>query len=145
MPAVAHDTSHESANEPREIDAFVFPASFAQSRLWFLSQLDPASPVYNVPAIFRVDGPLDHRILEGAVNEIIARHESLRTTFRVVDDRPAQVILPEMRVRVNVVSLSALPRDEREGALAQWLVRETSTPFDLAKGPLLRVTLVEVE
>ena len=144
MPAVAHDPSHESANEPREIDAFVFPASFAQSRLWFLSQLDPASPVYNVPAIFRVDGPLDHRILEGAVNEIIARHESLRTTFRVVDDRPAQVILPEMRVRVNVVSLSALPRDEREGALAQWLVRETSTPFDLAKGPLLRVTLVEL-
>src|SRR5687768_6894361 len=74
----------------RESDSF--PLSFAQQRLWFLSELQPESPVYHIPASVRVRGPLDAAALGRCLREVVRRHESLRTSFRVSDGQPEQVI-----------------------------------------------------
>src|SRR3954453_24161015 len=77
-------------------DVYVFPTSFAQDRLWFADQLAPGSVLYNIPAAFRLRGPLDPALLEQALNEIVARHEVLRTTFVAVDGSPVQAISPTL-------------------------------------------------
>mgnify|MGYP000963431175 CR=1 FL=1 len=123
---------------PRDGD---LPLSFAQQRLWFLDQLEPASPYYNVPAAVRFSGALDVAVLERSLNEIIRRHEALRVTFESVDGRPVVRALPELAVRLQRVDVSDRPRPERE-AEAQRLARaEALRPFDLARGPLIRGSL----
>jgi len=117
------------------------PLSFAQQRLWFLDQLEPGSPYYNVPAAVRFTGALDVAVLEASMNEIIRRHETLRSTFETVDGQPVVRLAPAYALRLSVTDLSALPRAERE-AEAQRLARlEALRPFDLACGPLMRGAL----
>ena len=139
----AADKHSEAADSPANRDVFVLPASFAQQRLWFIDQLDPGSPAYNVPAAFRIDGPLDHTLLERALNEIVARHEALRTTFRPVDGEPSQLVEPVLHLRVPAVDLRTLPEDGRERELSLLIAREARLPFDLTAGPLIRATLVQ--
>ncbi len=118
------------------------PLSFAQERLWFLDQLEPGGSPYGVPAAVRVSGALDGRVFAAALDEIARRHESLRTTFASVQGRPVQVVAPPLSLAVPVVDLRALPGDLRDAA-AQGLARsEAARPFDLARGPLVRVVLV---
>src|SRR5690606_16413955 len=74
------------------------PLSFAQQRLWFLDQFEPNSPFYNIPEAVRLHGPVDPAVLERCLNEIVRRHEALRTTFKTVDGKPQQVIAPELYV-----------------------------------------------
>ena len=118
------------------------PASFAQQRLWFLHQLEPASVAYNLPAAVRLEGALDRGALRAALTEIVRRHESLRTRFGVLDGAPVQIIDGAGPIDLPVVDLRALPAAAAEGQ-ARLLVRgEGRRPFDLAHGPLLRTGLI---
>jgi len=125
-------------------DVFVFPASYAQQRLWFLDQFEPNSPYYNIPTAVRLRGRLDTAALGRSVNEIIRRHEALRTTFAAPAGTPLQVIAPGLTISVPVVDLTGLPGAEREAEAQRRAVAEARRPFDLARGPLLRVTLLKL-
>src|SRR5947209_19671829 len=91
---------------PARGDAGAVPLSFAQQRLWFLHQLDPASPAYNMPSALLLEGRLDRGTLHASLADVVRRHESLRTTFEALLGEPVQIIHPEMRVGVPVVDLS---------------------------------------
>ncbi|HEY9283907.1 MAG TPA: amino acid adenylation domain-containing protein, partial [Pyrinomonadaceae bacterium] len=120
------------------------PLSFAQQRLWFIDQLTPGSPLYNVPKAVRLAGPLQVAALAQSFGEIVRRHEILRTTFASEAGQPVQVVGAARPVSLAVVDLSGLPESERE-ALAQRLTDEEALrPFDLAAGPLVRATLLRV-
>src|SRR4029079_12583469 len=89
--------------------AETFPVSFAQQRLWFLSQLEPDNPSYNLPQILRLKGELNVDALEEPINAIIARHESLRTTFREVDGEPVQIVSNVHQIKLGFTDLKGLP------------------------------------
>jgi amino acid adenylation domain-containing protein len=118
-----------------------FPLSFGQQRLWFLDQLTPGSPVYNIPAAAQLTGRLDMQALEQCYDEIVRRHEILRTTFTTVDGNPAQIVEKHRPARLRLVDLSELAPDEREAQVSQLITEESQRPFDLTSSPLLRVTL----
>jgi len=120
------------------------PLSFAQERLWFLNQLEPCSPVYNISMNFHLTGHVDIAILKQSINEIIRRHEILRTTFTSMNGKPIQVIAPVLDLPLSVVDLSDLRKMEQEEKVKQILPRTTQHPFDLRQGPLLRVTLLQL-
>ena len=119
-------------------------ASFAQQRVWFLDQLEPQNSAYNMPDAYRLVGPLDVTTLELAINEIVSRHEALRTTFAAADREPTQVIAPALRVPLPVVDLEPLPLAQREAEALRLAVQEGQRPFDLSKGPLLRAQLLRL-
>jgi amino acid adenylation domain-containing protein len=125
-------------------EAIVLPASCSQQRLWFLDHLQPGSAAYNLPRAVRLEGPLDAAVLERALAEVVARHESLRTTFASEDGVAVQVIAPALPMRLPVEDLSAWPEAEREAALARTLAATASAPFELGKGPLVRARLVRL-
>jgi amino acid adenylation domain-containing protein len=118
------------------------PLSFAQERLWFLSQWEPDASVYNIPLAIRLSGSLDVRALEQSLDEIIRRHEALRTRFIVSDGKPAQVIAPELRLPLPLVDLSDLV--EREAELQRQIDQQGLQPFDLARDSLIRTTLLRL-
>jgi len=120
------------------------PLSFAQQRLWFLDQLAPGNPFYNMPRAYRVRGALRPDILRRALSEIVSRHEALRTTFAVVDGQPVQRIAADQPLELSVVDVSGFPQPERERRLEEWLVTEARRPFDLTRGPLLRAGLLRL-
>nr|QEO74665.1 condensation domain-containing protein [uncultured bacterium] len=120
------------------------PLSFAQERLWFWEQLQPLTPTYNLAAAFRLRGELDVTALEQSFNEIVRRHEVLRTTFSAGDGEPAQVVAPATPLWLKMSDLSHLPEPEREAAARRRLGEECLRPFDLSHGPLLRVVLVRL-
>jgi amino acid adenylation domain-containing protein len=120
------------------------PLSFAQQRLWFIDQLEPNSPFYNVSAAIRLKGKLDVGALEQTLNEIVRRHETLRTTFASVEGQPVQIIAPSMELKLSVVDLQHVAEDERDTAAQRLAVDEAKLPFDLSHGPLLRVTLLRL-
>ncbi|WP_370415595.1 condensation domain-containing protein [Streptomyces fradiae] len=115
------------------------PLSFAQERLWFADATAPGNPTYNVPLFFRTPEPLDPKALSFALEAVTARHEPLRTVYRLAGDRPEQHVLAPEPVPVEVVDLTGAPdaaaRAEREAE------ERGRAPFDLAEGPLLRCTL----
>ena len=125
-------------------DVFVFPASFGQRRLWFLDQFEPNSPYYNIPAAVRLSGSLDVAALERTFNEIIHRHEALRTTFTTQEGEPMQVIWPRLVLSLPVTDLSGLPAAEREAEALRLATEEARQSFNLSKGPLLRVRLLRL-
>jgi len=119
------------------------PLSFGQQRLWFLDQLMPGS-AYNSPGAFRIESSIDVALAERIVNEIVRRHEVLRTTFRSIEGQPVQVIAPVLNLPVGVVDLGHLPEPKREAEVRRLAAEEAQRPFDLAQGPLLRVTLLRL-
>ncbi|HEU0078288.1 MAG TPA: amino acid adenylation domain-containing protein, partial [Longimicrobiaceae bacterium] len=123
-------------------DGSPLPLSFAQQRLWFLDQLQPGSAAYNVPVPLRLRGALDARALAGALSEVVRRHESLRTVFRAAGGEPVQVVLPAAPFLLPVVELGGLPDAAREAEARRLAAEDAARPFDLARGPLLRATLV---
>src|SRR5205085_2378863 len=120
------------------------PLSFAQQRLWFLDQYEPENILYNIPAAIRLKGALNTTALERSLNEILRRHEALRTTFAVVDDRPIQVINEVRDSRLTVIELRESSPEEREATAARLAAEEARRPFNLAEGPLLRVKLLRL-
>lgn len=120
------------------------PLSFSQQRLWFLHQLDPTTPLYNIPVAIRIRGPLDPAALERSVNEVVRRHEAIRTTFSYIDDRPVQVITPALSVEIDCRDARGLREPETSGAIRDFCTSEARRPFDLTRGPLLRCALLRV-
>jgi amino acid adenylation domain-containing protein len=120
------------------------PLSFAQQRLWFLDQLEPNNPLYNVPLGIRLDGSLHHDALEHALNQIVRRHEVLRTIFPVVDGQPVQSIKSELLIQLPTVDLSNLPENEREPAIGKLATEGAQRTFNLATGPLFRANLLRL-
>ncbi len=131
------DHGHETmALLPRDRD---LPLSFSQERLWFFDQMEPESATYNIAGAIRLEGTLDLEALERSLVEIVRRHETLRSSFRSIDGRPAVRVEPEDGFVLTVVSLRG---DERE--LSSWLKAEAARPFDLSRGSLLRCSLLRL-
>ncbi len=121
------------------------PLSFAQTRLWFLAQLDPGHPFYNMPSTLRLRGPLDVGALERSLDTIVRRHEVLRTAFPSLDGKPLAVVIPELRLGLPVDDLSSRPAAGRWPEALQEARREAQAPFDLARGPLMRARLLRLD
>ncbi|MEG3973726.1 amino acid adenylation domain-containing protein [Microcoleus sp. herbarium8] len=119
-----------------------FPLSFAQQGLWFLDQLQPNSSFYNIPLAFRLSGQLNIAALESSINEIIQRHEALRTNFAAGEGQPVQVIASSFNCQVQVVNLLHLPETERKTEAQRLVTVEANRPFNLEREPLFRVTLL---
>ncbi|RYZ40514.1 MAG: amino acid adenylation domain-containing protein, partial [Myxococcaceae bacterium] len=117
-------------------------ASFSQARLWFLDQYAPGDVAYNLPAAVRLEGALDVVALEESLTALAERHEALRTTFRAEEGRPLQVIAPSATLPLERVSFESLSASEGESAAALRVQEEARRPFDLARGPLVRATLL---
>ena len=120
------------------------PVSFSQQRLWFLNQLEPDSPVYNIPGAHRLNGPLNIAALERSLNEIVGRHEVLRTTFSVAEGQPVQRISRSLNLALTSIDLSQLSETEREAAVKRHANEEARRPFDLERGPLIRSVLLHL-
>jgi amino acid adenylation domain-containing protein/non-ribosomal peptide synthase protein (TIGR01720 family) len=120
------------------------PLSFAQQRLWFLHQLDPESPAYNMPLAVRLTGGLDAPALARALSGIVRRHEVLRTRFESREGTPVQVVAPPSPLALPVIDLAGLPEGHRAPELLRLASREAARPFDLARAPLLRAHLVRL-
>jgi amino acid adenylation domain-containing protein/non-ribosomal peptide synthase protein (TIGR01720 family) len=120
------------------------PLSFAQQRLWFLAQLEGESGAYNQLHPLQITGSLQINILEQSLKEIVRRHEVLRTVFREVDGSPVQIVLPAMSVNILIVNLQAVPAEEHLAEVQRHAIQQAQQPFDLANGPLLRVTLLQL-
>ncbi len=120
------------------------PLSFAQQRLWFLDQLEPANPLYNTPGALRLLGQLDITALERALSEIVRRHETLRTTFQSVEGNPVQIISAPRPVNIPLIDLAMLDELHREREAQKLIETEAKCPFDLSHGPLLRATLLRL-
>jgi amino acid adenylation domain-containing protein len=120
------------------------PLSYAQERLWFLDQLRPGSALYNVPKAVLVSGELSLSALEQSLSEIVRRHEILRTRFVAVDGESVQVIESATSISFEVLDLSIMPEAEREQEMWRRIRSEATQPFDLSRGPLLRVRVLRL-
>src|SRR5579859_3556307 len=132
--SVAHISMYRLAR-----DTNAFPASFAQQRLWFLDQLQPETPYYNICRAFLLSGPLRIDLLEQSLNAIVCRHEALRTIFAMQNGQLMQIITP---IGPSHLAIEQFYGAEHEDII-QRITREALTPFDLQHGPLLRATLLE--
>jgi amino acid adenylation domain-containing protein len=121
------------------------PLSFSQERLWLLDQIEPDSPAYNLVRAVKLEGMLNAFALERSFNELIRRHESLRTSFHVVDGRPVQVIDPNLIISLPVIDLQRLSESEREAEVLRLCGEEVWRRFDLANGPVLRARLIRAD
>ncbi|MGW0943108.1 amino acid adenylation domain-containing protein [Streptomyces sp. NPDC002623] len=119
--------------------------SYGQQRFWIIDQLTPGNSAYNIPDVVRIEGPLDAEVLRASLDDIVARHEALRTSF-VLDDgeRPTQRISADVRVPLPVTDLGDLPEDVRRQRWEELALDESRRPFDLTRAPLLRATLLRV-
>ena len=126
------------------VDPFVFPTSFAQRRLWFVHQLEPESPSYNVTRALWLSGNLEVPALERSLATIVARHEALRTTFRPADGEPVQVVAPDWKLELPMADCSAVAAVDREAEVQRLIQEEVRRPFDLERGPLLRARLIRL-
>ncbi|MEH2381686.1 MAG: amino acid adenylation domain-containing protein [Nostoc sp.] len=145
-------TADEELNFSEEAEVFVFPTSFAQQRLWFLDQLAPGNPFYNVSTALRLTGSLNFTALKQTFNEIVRRHETLRTTFVMVEQQPVQAIpaescanAPSVTIPLPLIDLRNFESQEREIQVQQIVTQEAQHPFNLTTGPLLRVKLLQLD
>ncbi len=137
--------SDKSDRECVEEDVFIFPASFAQARLWFIEQLLPGASLYVIPLVLRLTGSLQLTHLDRSIQALIRRHEILRTTFDIVDGQLVQAIAPQLQVPLRLTDLRTLPANERENAALNQIWHEIEQPFHLNKGSLLRVRLWQLQ
>jgi len=130
---------------PKRKNQSVYPISAAQKRLWFLDQLDSGSAFYNIPSALRISGELDIAAMEGAVNDLVARHEILRSFYTIGDGgEPVQKIHPKLFIPLTVIDLSETPAQELDNQIKKYLSDIAATPFNLADAPLLSATLLDL-
>lgn len=129
---------------PRRSRQENLPLSFAQQRLWFLAQLLPDSPFYNIPTTWRLKGELNVAALEQGLSEVVRRHEVLSTAFPTVAGQPVQHISPSAAPRLTFIDLQELPEGEREAKAHSLAIEDAQTAFNIAKGPLMRMALLRV-
>ncbi|MEO1004642.1 MAG: amino acid adenylation domain-containing protein [Cyanobacteria bacterium J06638_38] len=120
------------------------PLSFAQQRLWFLDQMEPGNPLYNLPGAVRLKGSLDIAAFERSFNEIVRRHEVLRATFVTIDGQPVQEIAPDLKLAIPILDWRQVEESKREAEVSRLADEEAQQPFNLAQGPLIRITLVRL-
>ncbi|HKR13278.1 MAG TPA: amino acid adenylation domain-containing protein, partial [Pyrinomonadaceae bacterium] len=118
------------------------PLSFSQQRLWFLYQLEPSTSAYNIPTAVRLSGALDSEALKRTLNELVRRHEILRTYYGMADGKPAQFVGPPQELEIDLVDLSKT--NEAESRMLELASEEAGKPFDLTRPPLLRASLVQL-
>ncbi len=138
------DSGLDATNIERISRSQELPLSFAQQRLWFLTQLEPESPLYNMPAAIRLEGQLNLIALEQSFNEILCRHEALRTNFKTVEGRPIAVISSMTLLLLPILDLSELPFEQQDSTVRQLALVEAQQPFDLKSALLLRVRLLRL-
>lgn len=119
--------------------------SYAQQRMWYVDQLEPGNPAYNVPWALRLRGVLDLRALQQSLDDVIKRHEILRTIFPVHEGNLRQKISPACQNRIAVVDLRDWNKDDQEREMQRLVNEEANRPFDLNTGPLLRAVLLKLE
>jgi len=129
---------------PRRSTTDKSPLSPAQQRLWFLDQLEPGNPAYNMSAAVRMTGVLNLEALERSLSEIVRRHEVLRVSFQMNGDEPVQVVGDPMPFKIPVSDLSGLTNEAREAEVLHNIKEQAELPFDLARGPLLRAMLLRI-
>ncbi|MBD3307336.1 amino acid adenylation domain-containing protein, partial [candidate division KSB3 bacterium] len=120
------------------------PLSFAQERLWFLEQFEGQQAVYNIPAALKITGTLEIEDLQRSLNQIVRRHETLRTSFTDVDGKPVQVIAPAMDIPVPIVDVQSLSKEAQATEAQRIMAVEAARPFDLEQGSLLRILLIRL-
>jgi amino acid adenylation domain-containing protein len=126
---------------PQEDEVFVFPTSFAQHRMWFIDQFAAGIPLYNIPIAVRIDGVIDCETLAKSLNQIVCRHEILRTTFIPIDGQPMQLISASHVLAIEEIELRTIPAPERAAGFLHHVAERLRQPFDLTRLPLLRVSL----
>lgn len=122
----------------------MYPLSFKQEGLWFLQQLKPESALYNSPFAVSLKGKLDVALLEKGLNEIVKRHETMRTTINSIEGRPVQQVHPYKPFRLEMTDISEIEADRRESELMSRVYEEGRKPFDLKEGPLFRPSVIKV-
>jgi len=142
---LALQTSRGSIERPSITSADrsqVLPVSFSQARMWFMHQIAPESPAYNLGVALRLVGSLDRSSLANSLDEIVRRHEAIRTVFPAVDGQPRQVIAESSPVPLPVIDLSNLPLDQRSAKAKELVSEESRRPFNLERDLLMRVVLI---
>src|ERR1041384_8670071 len=132
-------------SNPKPLQKNYCPLSLHQERIWFIQQLDPDSPAYNIYSANRFSGDLNVELLKRSLNEVVRRHEIMRTAFEVVDGKPVQVIAPELHVDLPLIDLRTSPHEQREREAEQITSRLVQSPFDLTKLPLFQSLLVQLD
>ncbi len=135
-------SDHVRPPDAAEAVVHVMPTSFAQQRFWLLDQMAPDAAAYTMPAAYRLVGSLNRSALERALNAVVTRHEALRTSFRLENEAPVQVIYPAWRISLPVEYLSSLPAAEREATVMARIAAAANAPFDLTTCPLIRAQLL---
>ena len=130
---------------PRADRGADLPLSFAQQRLWFLERLNPGQSVYNIPLLLRLQGPVDEAALQSSLNEVIRRHEALRTRFEERNGEPRQCIEKALTIALDKIDVRSGAPDERFARARVIAERLALEPFDLARAPLLRAVLIRFE
>ncbi len=135
----------EVSSIPHRTSSDSIPQSFAQQRLWFFDRLAPNTPAYNVPYATKLTGKLHIPVLEDALAGVIDRHAILRTTFAMIDGNPVQLICSAVPFSLRLIELNHLPAMHRLSEAHRLATAEARQPFDLARGPLLRVALLRLD
>lgn len=142
---VADSTSADTASVLlQDAEVFAVPLSLAQERMIDADRRYPSNPAYNASFRLRLEGRLDHRIFQRVVNEIIRRHETLRTAFDTSEGKPVQLIYPALEIPILVEDLRDLPLPDRQAEMESRCEEEAREPFDLSKSPLMRVRLLRM-
>ena len=129
---------------PTSEEVFIFPLSFAQERLWFIDQLDPGNSSYNISSALQLEGQLNITALERAIQEIQQRHEVLRTSFKVIDAVPFQVIASAATLTLPVLELKGMASEEQFVKVQRHISSDARKPFNLSTDSLLRVNLLKL-
>ena len=142
VEALSAQAAGKSTGIPRADRDGVLAASYAQQRLWFIDRLEPGNPAYNCPIALRLRGPLDVAALEASLNDIVRRHEVLRTTFDLEDGAVIQVISPYRPVALPVTDLGATDAAGHDALVEKAIVADAHRAFDLVRGPVMRAELL---
>jgi non-ribosomal peptide synthetase component F len=138
--ATSGSASPGSLGEP----LYRFPTSLAQQSFWYLDRLEPGNPCWNIAVRFRIVGPLDVSLLKRSIEEVVRRHDVLRTSFALLDGALAQIVHAEATIPLPLDDLSNLDSTARAAEEEQRTIAEAALPFDLKTGPLLRTRLLKL-